>query len=365
MTAATMNSAESPPVNDQSPHVYSAAAYLAEFKPIESVVDGLPIPRGGLVALTGPTGHGKTTIAALLEVALARGEPFAGRETSAGTVLVLAGENPDDWAMHLAATLQDQGLTPRDLRNRETNANLAVVPGVFDVTYQLDYLAGVAATHFGPLVAVIVDTSAAFYLADDENSNADQRRHATALRELTTLPGRPAVIVLCHPTKTAQRDNLLPRGGGAFLAELDANLTCWRDDAGVIVLHWAGKIRGANFDPIRFELVPVTLEGRLDCRERPIQSVAARHVADDRAEQILDKEAADEDILLRAMLRRPNASIRELASACGWTGATQKPQVARVDRRMRSLQKHSLVEQDRKGRWRLTTKGQREAEALR
>ena len=41
---------------------------------------------------------------------------------------------------------------------------------------------------------------------------------ASMLRELTTLPGRPTVFVLCHPTKTAQREGLLPRGGGAFIS---------------------------------------------------------------------------------------------------------------------------------------------------
>ena len=46
--------------------------------------------------------------------------------------------------------------------------------------------------------------------------------------------------MLCHPVKNAAKDNLLPRGGGQFLNELDANLTLW-GGAGQIettVLHW-------------------------------------------------------------------------------------------------------------------------------
>ena len=45
-------------------------------------------------------------------------------------------------------------------------------------------------------------------------------------RTLTTLPGGPCVLVLCHPIKhVSEPEQLLPRGGGAFLAEVDGNLT--------------------------------------------------------------------------------------------------------------------------------------------
>jgi hypothetical protein len=342
--------------------LYSASAYLSTFKPIETIVDGLPIPRGGLVSLTAPTGHGKTTITTLLEIALARGEPFAGRDTltEGGSVLVLAGESPEDWGMHFAATMGDRGLTLKTIKNRESGANVYMVPGVFNVTLGLDYLAHAVGTMCDKLAAVIVDTSAAFYSADDENDNASMRHHAAALRELSTLPGNPAVIVLCHPVKNAQRDNLLPRGGGAFLAEVDANLTLWKDASGVIELSWSGKIRGPSFDPLRFELVPITLDFK-DARGRPLQSVAARHLADERAEEMHAKEGDDEDVLLSAMRRNPGGTLRDLAMACGWVSPTMQPLVGRAGRRMQALAGHGLVEQDRKKQWKLTSKGMKEA----
>jgi hypothetical protein len=344
--------------------IYEAGWYLEhEFKPVETIVERLPIPRSGLVALTAQTGHGKTTITTMLEIALARGELFAGCETTGGSVLVLAGENPADWAMHFAATLKDRGITSRGLKNRETGSNVYMVPGVFNITFALDYLASMMEARSRPLVAVIVDTSAAFYGADDENDNTAMRRHAAALRELTTLPGNPAVIVLCHPTKNAQRDNLLPRGGGSFLAEVDANLTLWKDASGVIELSWAGKIRGPSFDPLRFELVPVTLD-LLDSRGRPLVSVAAHHLADDRAEEMQAKEGDDEDVLLAAMRRNPGGTLRDLAMACGWVSPTMQPLVGRAGRRMQALAGHGLVEQDRKKQWKLTSKGMKEAGAV-
>lgn len=346
------------------PKIVSAFHLLKNFKPIEAIVDGLPLPRGGLVAITGPTGSGKTTLAALLQVSLVRGLRFAGRELTQDSVVCLAGENPDDYTMHLAATAQDLGLQGADLNRPKPMGELLVIPGTFAIDYELDYLIGELQAARTELVAVFVDTSAAFYSADDENDNVAMRRHASKLRDLTTLPGNPTVFVLCHPTKNATRENLLPRGGGAFLAEIDANLTVWKDDAGIVTLHWAGKIRGPTFDPIKFEFAQIELEGYKDCRGRPIFSVAARHVPDERAEQMQAKEADDQDVLLIAMQRHPGASVRELASACGWTTGTGKPQSGRVDRRLQTLKELGLVEQDRKRTWRLTPKGKNEADRL-
>lgn len=340
------------------PRVFTARAFLADFKPIESIVDGLPTPRGGLVAVTGPTGAGKTTLAALLEVAFVEGLRFAGREVTAGAVLVLAGENSDDYAMHLMATLQDTGIAP--------GKRLLVIRGTFDVLGTVDHIEQVVGmAGIEDLVAVVVDTSAAYYMADDENDNVAMRRHASVLRELTTLPGNPCVFALCHPIKNPTKDNLLPRGGGSFLAEVDANLTVWKDEAsGVVTLFWAGKIRGPSFEPVRFELVPVELAGKLDCRGKPIWSTVARHMPDELAEQLQAKEAEDEDVLMVALQRNPGASLRTLAMKCGWTTGTMKPMVGRAERRMRALEKHGLVNQDRRGKWALSSKGQKEADKL-
>ena len=361
-----MNPADSPLALTAPPpaQIIPASQLLKDFKPCESIIDGLPVPRGALVSITAPTGHGKTTVSALLQVALCRGLPFAGREVTMGSVLVLAGENPDDYTVHLAATLKDVGLVDGyDLCRPKPMGCLSVIPGTFALNFEMDYLSDNMAAYGTELVAVFVDTSAAFYSADDENDNVSMRRHASMLRELTTLPGRPTVFVLCHPTKNAQRDNLLPRGGGAFLAEVDANLTLWKDEAGIVSLHWAGKIRGPTFDPIRFEMGLVELPYK-DCRGRPVTSVAARHVADDRAEQLIAKAVADEDVLLIAMQRKPNGSVRDLAMQCGWVGSTCKPLTSRVDRTLKTLETAGLVTQDRRRRWHLTTKGQKDADSL-
>lgn len=352
--------------------ILSARTFLDGFTPIESIVDGLPIGRGSLVSITGRTGHAKTTLSALLQVCLVTGRRFAGREVTKGSVLVLAGENPDDYAMHLAATLKDLGITAADLQPHGEDgkpctfgAQLLVVSGTFPLTNHFDQLEdGAAFASDDGLVAVFVDTSAAFNLADDENDNVAMRRHASMLRELTALPGRPTVFVLCHPTKSATQDNLLPRGGGAFINEVDANLCVWKDDTGIVTLHWAGKIRGPSFDPVRFELASVTLD-YMDNRGRQLGSVAARHVADEQVEQIEVKELDDENRLLLTMLRNPAASVEKLAMAGGFTTGMGVAHKSKVSRLLQRLAKQNLVSQNRARAWELTREGSKEAENLR
>ena len=68
------------------------------------------------------------------------------------------------------------------------------------------------------------------------------------------LPGSPTVITSCHPVKNADPDNLMPRGGGAFLAEVDGNLVCIGQPGGSLVkVHWHSKFRGPDFTPVPFK----------------------------------------------------------------------------------------------------------------
>jgi hypothetical protein len=85
------------------------------------------------------------------------------------------------------------------------------------------------------------------------------------MRQLTTLPGRPVVFVSSHPVKNADTSNLLPRGGGAFLNEVDGNLTPVKR-ADLIEFHWQGKHRGPDFEPIYFALKPVTAPTLIDSK---------------------------------------------------------------------------------------------------
>src|SRR5690606_9545738 len=116
------------------------------------------------------------------------------------------------------------------------------VSGVTNLSEVADRVTAEAAA-MDDLALVIVDASAATFEGDEENSNVHMMEHAKRMRSLTSLRGGPTVVVLCHPTKRASSDDLIPRGGGAFLAEIDGNL-CARKAESVVEIHWTGKFRG-------------------------------------------------------------------------------------------------------------------------
>lgn len=330
--------------------------FITSYPPLEQLIDGL-LARGRCYSLTGQTGHGKTAIAKLMELAVAAGLPFAGREVPQCNVLSLQGENPEDAAMRMLGTAQCMGFTSTAL-NR-----IYVIPETFDVEAKVLEIDAISES-LGPFGLIVVDTSAAYNMGNDENDNLQARRHAAMFRDLCNLPGNPTVLVLCHPTKSATRDTLLPRGGGAFLNEVDGNLTCWKDEAGIVTLSWAGKFRGPSFDPIRFELKPWELTGVKDSKGRPVLSVVAVPVPDERAEQLEAKVLDDENRLLLAMLKTPRASVAELAMAAGMSSGMGTPNKAKVHRLLVTLKAQGLTEKTRAGGWRLSGKGLKEAEHL-
>jgi AAA domain/Bifunctional DNA primase/polymerase, N-terminal len=207
--------------------IKSSTEFVKGFVPPDYLVDGL-LQRRYCYALTARTGDGKTALALLLAACVDQGIPFGGHPTERGRVLFFAGENPDDirarWiAMSVAMNFDID------------KSNVHFIPGAFKIsglivriTKEVQALGGVS--------LIIVDTSAAFYEGAEENDNVQQGAHARRLRGLVNLSGGPCVIVNCHPVKNASDDNLNPRGGGAFVAEIDGNLTALRDDTAV-TLH--------------------------------------------------------------------------------------------------------------------------------
>ena len=104
----------------------------------------------------------------------------------------------------------------------------------------------------GPFALLVVDTAAAYFHGKDENDNVQAGSFARLLRSLTQqIPGGPTGFISTHPTKNAAPENLLPRGGGAFLNEMDGNLTCVKREL-ISEVHWLGKFRGPDFAPFSF-----------------------------------------------------------------------------------------------------------------
>jgi hypothetical protein len=337
-------------VRQSEPLMFDAAEWLEKSTPQEWIVDGL-IQRGMLYALTAVTNHGKTAVSLTLALSVASGKAFAGRTTLPGKVLILCGENPDGFRTRTKATLEALGLEPGDIAGLVT-----ILPRALPLVTVVDRIVAELQAVGEAYSLVLVDTSVSYFSGDNEDDNLQARTHAWNLRALTELPGRPAIIANVHPTKSATKDTLLPRGGGAFTNEIDTNLTVWSEGE-VATLHWHHKKRGPDFDPIPFEFHGRTvIEHGLN-----VPTVVASHITDQRALEIRRARNQDEDRLLYALDHFPDDTFANWATHCGWNGDKAKSKVSRV---LARLMEDKLVTRNRKG-WVLTSMGKNEAASIR
>jgi len=350
-----------PPVNGTSkepaPPFSLDITEIADLYRPPDLVYGLAIQRGRVHAMTSPTNHGKTAIVSTIIPAVAFGMRIGVDEVHTGKVLALVGENPEDFYGRMLATLGELNIPIERLKDR-----VRIIPHSFRLVARLDEVRAVAQS-MGETVLVVVDTNASYYGYDDEIDNVQQRQQAADLRELTRLPGNPAVVATCHPVKNPSRENLMPRGGGGFLNEIDTNLTVWKE-SDVATLHFQHKIRGPSFEPIKFALKMCPVPGQLDAKGNRPQTVVAVPLTDAQAEIIEHKSIQDENKLLLEIQANPRASIATWAERLGWMTNTGAPLKSRVHRMLGSLERTKLVKKSRGGKYNLTTEGKKALDEL-
>jgi hypothetical protein len=337
------------------PLIQTSAEFVAGFVPPDYLIDGL-IQRRFVYSLTAITGHGKTSITLRLAVHVALGWPLGSREVEQGKVLYLAGENADDVRMRWIKLCEELQVKPENM----PVYFLPSTPHLSEVAVRKQI--EVESAQHGPFVLVIVDTSVAYFEGDDENNNVQMVKHARMLRSLTKLSDGPTIIINCHPPKNADTDNLVPRGGGAFLNEMDTNLTCVKESptSKIIQLHH-GKIRGVEFAPIPFELQPGQSERLRDSKGRLIWTVTVRPISTEEQTTIEEQARSDEDRLLWLMKKQPGLSMPKMAETLNWSYSTGQPNKSKVERMLHKLAKSKLVKSTRDG-WLLTPEGEKAAE---
>jgi hypothetical protein len=335
------------------PYIVSSAGFLAGFIPPDYLIDGI-LQRRFCYSFTAPTGSGKTAIALLLSVHVALGRRIGEAFVEKGRVLYLAGENPDDIRMRWLAAAEKLDFDPATI-------DVHFLPGVYKISAIYDSIHA-EVMKIGPVALVVVDTSAAYFEGDDENGNVQMGDHARRLRSLVKLPGEPCVLIACHPVKNAVADNMVPKGGGSFLNEVDGNLTGAKNDS-VVTLHWQGKYRGPDFAPIPFQLHTVTTELLKDSKGRLIPSVVAVPLSDEERGQADANSRRDEDHLLMTIHNGGRKSMTDLAAVLNWTTNSGKPNKSRVQRASERLKKAKMIKVER-GTLVLTTAGTKEAKRV-
>lgn len=333
------------PMPKRGPILRDALEWLDEASPADWVVEAL-LQQGMVYAVTAQTNHGKTAVTLVMAICVAAGLPFAGRAVKAGRILILCGENPEGFRTRMRATIN-----ALEVKREQLSDRICVLPQSMPLASVRAQIRE-EATKRGDFALVLIDTSVSFFSGDSEDDNVQARDHALDIRSLAELPGKPAVVVNCHPSKGATQESLVPRGGGAFLNEIDTNLTVW-SDGDVATLHWHHKKRGPDFDPIYFKFQGGTIE---DANGIRVPTVVATHISDDQEDQLFKERREHENRVLVAMADAPGASYADISHECGW-GRNGKSKVKRVMDRLRD---DGLVQKFR-GRMRLTPKGEGEA----
>jgi hypothetical protein len=326
--------------------IQSSAQFIKGFIPPDYLVDGT-LQRRFLYSFTGKTGAGKTAILLLLTACVALARAIGLLAVEQGRVLYFAGENPDDVRMRWIALSQQMDFDVDTI-------DVHFIPGVFKISELMEEIK-IEVAALGGVSLIVVDTSAAYFEGDDENANKPAGDHARRLRSLTKLAGGPCIIVACHPTKNAADDNLLPRGGGAFVNEMDGNLTAVKDGAAV-EMHWQGKYRGPDFAPITFLLRTVTHERLKDSKGRLIPTVVAGHLSEAGQAEIAATARTHENQMLEALRDNAGASYADLAQRLGWKMRDGKPYRMLAKRILEKLKAAKLVTRDR-DQWILSDKG--------
>ena len=254
---------------DVGVNVFSYSDFTAALEPPYYVWHRV-LQKGCLYALTAKWGHGKTAVMVTVALHVAIGMHLGGHPTERARVLYLCGENPEDVRLRATAAALKFDVDGVELA---TQIYFTRRPVSLDDPEQLRHFVNEASA-FGPFGLAVIDTGPAHSCADEENQNREMHKLAMALRDLMSPIGNPATVVLMHPTKSADRDGLEPRGGGAFSGSIDGELCAWQEYGKIEFFHRT-KFRGPGFGSIWFDIEKYTLPGMVDNFGAPVLTVLA------------------------------------------------------------------------------------------
>jgi len=330
--------------------VKSVDEFTAEYTPINYTIDGI-LPVSSIYGVTGKRGSSKTALLTAVSLAVLTGnKDIIGFDVENGRVAYIILENPTDFRMKLATTLYVHSINQKDISRQFVILDMRLPHAEI-----IDQLARDADKN-GPLQLACYDTYQAGFAGAQFNDNTDALKHTQDIRQLTSLPGKPSVLVGCHPVKNATKDNLEPYGGGATMNELDGNLTLWNDN-GRIELGW-NKVRGPEFETQYFRIEKLGCPNILDNKGRTPLLPIIRPISLETVEQDKRREGDTDFAMLQAIHEDPFGSQRKWADAIGISQQA-------ISKKLQVLQGKRLVEEGTDKHWRLTPKGRREVSGSR
>lgn len=313
--------------------VLTSGEFVRQFQSPDYLLDPI-LQFRFLYSNTGKTGSGKTAVVLYIAACVALGRNIGSIEVRKGRVLYFAGENPDDVLYRWIAMSERMDFDPDDI-------DVFFIRGTFKISQMRKRILE-EIERIGEFALIVIDTSAAYYEGNEVNSNTEQIAHARRFRTFTEFPGGPCVIANCHPVKNASNDNLLPLGAGAFLNEVDGNLTC-SVDYPAIEVHWQGKFRGADFDPLTFRLETVTHERLKNTKGKLIPTVVADYLSETAKEEIQKANRDDRQRLFAEVEKDGKASVAEYAARCGFLLNNGRPNKRKTHNLLGKLKREKKV----------------------
>ena len=340
---------KSQPDNNGGPRptrLKTAAEFIDEHQPLNYLLEPI-IDAGALYTLTAKTGNCKTAFLLLLALAIScKRRDLFRNEIECGRTAYLTCENPRNFRMRLMVSIGELGIAKKELDD-------LLIQDWFGTPAEMLALLQKHEAEGGPFKLIIIDTLASFFTGDNSNDNSQLMAFLRAVRPLTALKENPTVIIATHPTKNATDDNLVPYGGGAILNEVDGNLTMQKLTAERVILHWQGKIRGIEFDPLTFELQVKTSITVADKKGALIPMPFLECCDPAKVASTINEEGGLKIATLQRIADYPGISQADLARALGVRQGI-------MSKWLKAFATKQWVSQNPRGGYKITKKGQAE-----
>ena len=259
--------------------------------PPSYLIRGL-IRTGKIASISGKPKQGKSSLSRYMAVAITKGEPFFGRATKRGEVLLASFEDDDT---DINTSLQAIGWNPEtDAAIRwVTELPRAGLPGRLDMIWSM-------LTDYPDTTFLVIDTLAKFGYAEDGNSFGDWLKVFEPIRDMLKDFPHVTTLVTLHCKKVIPDDvfdSIL--GSTGIRAEFETNMAIFEDGG---KRFFTAEVRTGYRKVEPTELVTtledVELYGSVPDEDGKLMATVPTHFALGSSKESLDREAkttADSD----------------------------------------------------------------------